>query len=125
MHETRLSRILGLVALLLVWAGCGASQEPSVYSPENSQKYTGTKVESASKDEAAVLQQVDKLVTGKRQKVGGVFVVADAPYFAASGRTCRSLLISSGANRAGRARLACEDGSTWFWAPEVMAPEAR
>lgn len=120
-----LSRMLAAVVLIgpAAVVACGASKGPDVYAPEHSAQYTGTKVPPASKDEQAVLASVDAFRTGKPKEVGDLVVVADAPYFAASGRTCRTLLIKRKGARDGRPRLACQDEDAWFFAPSVTGPD--
>ncbi|MFW5740714.1 MAG: hypothetical protein ACOC1F_10165 [Myxococcota bacterium] len=117
-------------AALVVCAAAGLmacrSTGAAAYSPEHSSQYTGNKIDPASDEEAALLRKVQGLVTGEQQVVGDLLVVADAPYFAASGRTCRALLIKRKGNRDDAiTRLACEDDGVWFFAPRVMRPDAR
>ena len=111
---------LAIAALLTTAWGCGGSR--NTYSPEHSAQYSGSKVEPSSSDETALLEKLDSLASGSKARVGGLTVVADRPYFAASGRTCRRVVISSGGRGGDRSRLACKDGEAWFFAPDVFAP---
>jgi hypothetical protein len=65
------------------------------------------------------------LPTGAPRHVDAVDVMADAPYTAASGRTCRALALSAGKDADASHRLACTDGSGWFFVPDVFAPQTR
>ncbi len=85
----------------------------------------GTKKQPASQDESAVLAAMPRLSSGKPKTIGALVVIAEAPYFAASGRTCRTVRIKRKGQRAGRTRLACEDGDAWFFAPSVMGAGAN
>lgn len=110
--------MIGLV--LFTTAGCGGG--PAFYAPGHSTQYEGGKVEPASAGERRLLETVERLGSGKKEKVGELVVVAEAPYFAASGRLCRSIRIEQG-GKPGRTRLVCKDGSSWFYAPEVFVSE--
>lgn len=104
-----------MVALSLVITGCGGG-EPVVEGPG-----TGGRVEAGSDDERRILAQADALPAGEKTTVGSLAVVADEPYFAASGRTCRWLTVFTG-KVGGDRRLACKDQRGWFFAPDVLGP---
>ena len=65
-----------------------------------------------------------KLPTGAPQRVGELNVTAEAPYAAASGRTCRTLELSILSTRQTSHRLACTTGGAWFFVPDVFASGA-
>ncbi|MDZ4064623.1 MAG: hypothetical protein U1E22_08170 [Coriobacteriia bacterium] len=119
MSEAPFGLWVGIGLVLFATAGCGGG--PGFYAPGHSTRYEGGKVEPASTSERRLLETVERLGSGKEEKVGELVVVADAPYFAASGRLCRSVRIVRGAS--GATRLACKDGSAWFYAPEVFVSE--
>jgi hypothetical protein len=82
---------------------------------------TGRKLEAKGESERALLTQLATFPTGTARRVGDLSVRAEAPYPAASGRTCRELHISSGQAGTQRERLACTDGRSWFFVPDVLA----
>jgi hypothetical protein len=84
---------------------------------------TGRTIAASDANERAVLDAVSTLPVGVPRRLGGVNVVADAPYSAASGRTCRALHVAADHER-GRDRLACTDGVRWFFVPEVAGAPA-
>jgi hypothetical protein len=82
---------------------------------------TGRTVTPQTANERLLLQQVSTLPNGRSKRIGDANVVAQAPYDAASGHTCRALqLTPSGALNADH-RLACTDGRSWFFVPNVLA----
>lgn len=75
---------------------------------------------AASEQERGILREVASLPSGVARQVGGSSVVAEAPYVAASGRTCRALQLSSQPPTQTLHRLACSDGKAWFFVPDVF-----
>jgi hypothetical protein len=67
-----------------------------------------------------LLGHVAALPSGRQQRVAGFVVQADAPYAAASGRTCRTLTIEQAGATPARNRVACTDGKRWFFVPNVF-----
>jgi hypothetical protein len=108
-----------LGALALVLSGCSRPVVEARAAADAND--TGAKLGPRNELERAVLQALSSLPAGKPSKVGGAVVVAETAYTAASGRTCRSLNISSAAS-AGKTshRLACVNGGSWFFAPDVF-----
>jgi hypothetical protein len=80
--------------------------------------------EPASPSELKVLAALDELAPGQPRAIGDLSVVADAPYHAASGRTCRGVTLTSTLPpKHSRTRLACKHGQQWQFAPSVfLAP---
>jgi len=112
------------LAVLVLACGCGGATPPPDRQAELDARDVGTTVEPASEDERRVLEQLPELVPGKRVTIGSLTVVAERPYPAASGRTCRSVtLTASGQKRSPRPRLACSEGGSgeWFFVPDVFA----
>jgi hypothetical protein len=74
-----------------------------------------------------VLERLNDMPTQKRQTVGNLSVVADPPYAAASGRTCRRVTLTSTAKpQTSTMRLACKDGKAWQFVPSVfLAPGGK
>ena len=82
---------------------------------------TGGTLAAKSASEQAILREVPTLPIAVQRQVGGVAIVADAPYASASGRTCRVLHIAADAPAHDPDRLACSNGSAWFFVPDVFA----
>lgn len=109
-----------ITALALLGACGGAT--PGAGSQDGASG--GGRVEPTSAAEQEILKQLESLPSGKQATIGGVVVVADPPYFAASGRTCRRLLMTLRGGGPGHQRLGCKDGASWFYAPDVFATPA-
>lgn len=80
----------------------------------------GRTLSPKSAHERLVLQQVASLPSGTAKRIGNGSVVADTPYDAASGHTCRALEMTPENTQKIRHRLACTDGRGWFFVPEVL-----
>lgn len=77
--------------------------------------------EAASPAEAKVLARLDELPVAEARAVDGISVVAEAPYAAASGKTCRRLTLTpSTPPKTSRTRLACKDAERWGFVPNVL-----
>ena len=113
--------IFGLGCLVVTACG-GERREPRTQSG-TSVMGDGT-AEAASPSELKVLAVLGELVPGKTRTIGELSVVADAPYYAASGKTCRGVtLTSANPPKHSRTRLACKNGEAWYFAPSVfLAP---
>lgn len=106
--------ILARALLATLVLGCSRSHhvaEPGPAAP--------TAIEPANEIEREVLQRLPTLAPEQPITIDGATVSAAAPYHAASGRTCRSLVIT-GADRSARSRLACRDDAAWFFVPQVF-----
>jgi hypothetical protein len=114
-------------AVCVVMLGCGsASQNLAADGP--TPLLGSGKAEAASPAEAKVLAQLEGLPAAKAQKVDTLSVVADAPYVAASGKTCRRLTLTPlEPPKTSRTRLACKDvgqhdgASAWGFVPSVFS----
>lgn len=82
---------------------------------------TGNAIGAKDASESRMLQRLPALPTGKPERVGQVSVTADAPYSAASGRTCRALSVRPEPAQPAVLRLACTKGGPWFFVPDVFA----
>jgi len=68
-----------------------------------------------------VLAQLEQLPATEARTIDSLVVVADAPYSAASGKTCRRLTLTpQKPPKASRTRLACRDGDAWGFVPSVF-----
>ncbi|HWA73964.1 MAG TPA: hypothetical protein VG937_16590 [Polyangiaceae bacterium] len=111
----------GFLMLLLTWfCACSSAREVSARDAADAND-TGRVLEAKGASERAVLARLSTFPTGTPQRVGEITVSAGAPYPAASGRTCRSLQVSLGNAVARQERLACTDGRSWFFVPDVFA----
>jgi hypothetical protein len=119
MNSSLARSLPGVLAWLLTACGGAASgaEHPAVAEPG------GGVVEPASESERRLLGLLDTMPAGKPQTVGSLIVVADAPYFAASGRPCRGLTLTPEGKRESGRRVACKEEGKWFYVPNVlMAP---
>jgi hypothetical protein len=66
------------------------------------------------------MSQLSSLPSGAARRLGNLSVQADAPYHAASGRTCRALHLKPAQSKQEIRRVACTDGKTWFFVPDVF-----
>jgi len=106
--------VVATVAVALA-TGCGAGSDGAP-GPATG----GGRVEPTSAAEHEILKQLETMPVGRPVTVGNLVVVAQAPYFAASGRTCRHLHVTPRGGGSASRRLACKDGSSWFFAPDVF-----
>ncbi|HEB97404.1 MAG TPA: hypothetical protein ENI96_13360 [Sedimenticola thiotaurini] len=68
-----------------------------------------------------ILRRLGELESGRTYRIGGLQVVAAAPYYAASGRFCRRVEIRGGGRDAVvRQRLACRRDGTWSFSAVVF-----
>ena len=68
-----------------------------------------------------ILRRIGELESGRTYRIGGLQVVAAAPYYAASGRFCRRVEIRGGGRDAVvRQRLACRRDGTWSFSTVVF-----
>jgi len=111
-----LCALIGLTGVNL--AGCGASQEQPIAAPA---PVGGGTAEAGSPAEEKVLERLADMPPSKSQRIGELAVLAEAPYTAASGKTCRRVtLTKAAAPRSSRTRLACSDGEAWQYVPDVF-----
>jgi len=81
---------------------------------------TGRAVPAVSATERQVLSQVAGLPSGIATRIGDASVNAEAPYAAASARSCRALHITLSASQQTLHRVACNDGRAWFFVPDIF-----
>jgi hypothetical protein len=110
------SRRVSLVAALC--AAC-SSQSPISARDAADANDTGGATPARSALERSVLQELPKLPNGVAQKLANATVTADAPYAAASGRTCRAIHLG-GVTSGRKELLACSTGAEWFFVPDVF-----
>jgi hypothetical protein len=83
-------------------------------------------VEPRSDVERKVLAKIEQLQPNVPTEIDGCQVVAEAPYFAASGRHCRRVRLTySDRSPTTEVRVACQNDSHWgVYVPNVLAPTA-
>jgi hypothetical protein len=114
-----LGPVLAAFSALLVACGGSGSHTPD---PEY-QKLSRANVEQpATAFERELLSVLPELEAGVRVEVAGGQVIAERAYAAASGRSCRSLLITPPDAGLSRSRLACLVDGAWAFVPDVIAP---
>ena len=79
----------------------------------------GRTVSAQSDTERKVLAEAANLPSGIARQIGDASVSAEPPYAAASGRTCRALVLTTA--KTSRRRLACAGQPSWFFVPDVFA----
>lgn len=108
-----------LVTALFAFA-CSPRPETSARDAADAND-TGRVLAPRSESERALLQQLATLPSGVARRIADATVTAEAPYEAASGRTCRAISVSSPATAKKSRRLACNDGKAWFFVPDVFS----
>jgi hypothetical protein len=109
--------LMSLVATLI---GCSAGPVTSPRDAADAND-TGRKLGPSDELERALLAELPKLPSDAPRQIGRSTVVADPPYQAASGRTCRALHLTPAQKSDATLRLVCSDGKTWFFVPDVFA----
>jgi hypothetical protein len=84
---------------------------------------TGRTVAAVSATDRQILDRVAALPSGVATRIGDATVNAEAPYAAASARSCRALHITLSASRQPLHRVACNDGRAWFFVPDIFGSE--
>jgi hypothetical protein len=115
------SRDFGLVGFMLFMASLAACAAQPQMSPRDvaDANDTGRRLAPSGEGERALLRQLPSLPSGAPQRLGAGTVVAEPPYEAASGQTCRAIHLTQ-TNASAHLRLACSDGKTWFFVPDVF-----
>lgn len=106
------------MVLMASFSACAAQPQPNPRDVADAND-TGGRLAPSGEGERALLRQLPKLPSGAPQRVGAVSVLAEPPYQAASGQTCRALHLTQ-AKASDRHRLACTDGKSWFFVPDVF-----
>ena len=106
-------------------SGCGSAQQGTAAREPTPVVGDGT-AEAASPSEEKVLAALDAWPPAGRKTIDALEVIAEAPYAAASGKTCRRLIITTTRPpKSSKTRLACQNGERWGFVPSVfLAPTA-
>lgn len=112
-----------LVLAATLVAGCAGARprtESTAVSPPSA-------VAPGDDLERELLRRLPELPAEQPVAINNATVVARAPYFAASGRTCRALIIQGSGQNSGsepRSRLACREDGDWFFVPPIYRAAA-
>lgn len=116
----RVARVCFVSAALLV--ACSSVRQPSPRDVADAND-TGRGLTAASEAEREIIRQLPQLREGAEVRVRDFSVVGDPAYSSASGRTCRALHLTQRGTGKVQHRLACSEGSTWFFVPDVLGAE--
>ena len=105
--------------LLLLPLACSSVRQPTARDVADAND-TGRAVPAVSATERQVLDRVATLPSNVATRIGDATVNAEAPYAAASARSCRALHITLSASQQPLHRLACNDGRAWFFVPDIF-----
>lgn len=108
-----------VVALALQLNACSAQQLTSARDVADAND-TGRTLSPQTANERLLLQQLSQLPNGSARRIGDASVVAEAPYNAASGHTCRALQLTPSQTGKPDHHLACTDGRGWYFVPDVF-----
>ncbi len=112
-----------LGAPLFLLSACASTPGPSARDVADAND-TGATVDAKSASDRALLRELSALPSGTPRRIGDATVIAQAPYAAASGRSCRALHVTLTHPETVTHRLACSDGKTWFFVPNVFGGDA-
>jgi len=111
-------------SLLLLPLACSSVRQPTARDVADATD-TGRTVPAVGATERQVLTRVAGLPSGTATRIADATVIAEAPYAAASARSCRALHITASSSQQTLHRVACSDGRVWFFVPDVFgAPGA-
>lgn len=105
--------------VLTLGAACASARPPSDRDIADAND-TGRTLTADTAAERELLRRLPQLRAGTPQSIGEDSVVAEPAYTAASGRTCRALWLTSGKAGNTSHRVACSNGSEWFFVPDVF-----
>ncbi|MFW6067625.1 MAG: DVU3141 family protein [Myxococcota bacterium] len=107
-----------VVAILLAGAGC-ASSPPTDHEIWHESGLRPGRMPPDTPGERELLARLPQVPVNEPVNLGGQVFVADEPYHAASGRTCRPVTVRSAAGDArARVKLACEERGSWVFVPD-------
>jgi hypothetical protein len=104
-------------SLLVLAVACGSAAPPNARDVADAND-TGRTVGARSESERALLGELTSLPSNAPRRFRDATVVAEPPYAAASGHTCRAVHVTT--PKAAVHRLACGDGKNWFFVPDVF-----
>lgn len=113
--RTRFACVCAVTALLFACSSTPLASARDIADAND----TGPLLAGKSASDRALLGQLSGLPSGTPRRIGNELVVAEAPYSAASGRRCRVVHLSEAPAKSAISRLACSDGESWFFVPDV------
>lgn len=121
-------RFFASAALLLSLGGtgCGGAETPAERDIWYTSSLRPGHVAPETQGERELLARMGQVPANEPVTFGGQTFVVDEPYFAASGRQCRSVTVrpTPEAERV-EVKLACEDDTAWVFVPDVFQERAR
>jgi len=112
-----------LLSLLLLVTGCTLNPVQPEQPPAAQDQADST---VAGGKDAELIALIAGMQTGESYAIDGMTVESGQAFTAASGRLCKYITLRSmdGTGKA-RSRLACQDGTNWFFATDIFSSEAR
>ena len=112
-----------LLSLLLLASGCALNPVQPEQSPAAQNQHDSTV--AAGKD-AELLALVAGMQAGESYVFDGMMVESGWTFAAASGRLCKYITLRNPDDQnISSSRLACQDGTSWFFATDIFSSEAR
>ena len=106
--------------------GCGGPEAPAERDIWHTSALRPGRVAPETAGERELLARMDDVPANERVTFGGQTFVVDEPYFAASGRRCRSVTVRPTLDADDvQVKLACEEGSGWVFVPDVFHDDRR
>jgi hypothetical protein len=116
-------RLVACSAILMATASIGcASKPPSDDQIWHESTLRPGLVSPETQGERELLVRLSDVPVGQPVTFGSQVFIADAPYAAASGRTCRSVMLRpTEADGTVQVKLACEVAEGWAFVPDPFA----
>jgi hypothetical protein len=111
-----------VVALTCLGLSCSRPQQLSPIDVSDASDM-GRALGGETEGERQLLKRLSGLPSSAPQRVGATTVVAEPPYTAASGRTCRALHLTIAAHTSHK--LACRHEASWFFVPDVFGATTK
>lgn len=120
MTENRRKWPVLLAVVVLSSVACGPSQKAPPAEPGYSVLVSPGTSEPRDELERSILAKLSELPADAESTIEGRTVIAGRVYAAASGRTCRSIIIHGDDKSPLRNRLACRMGEAWAFVPDAV-----
>jgi hypothetical protein len=115
-----LNPVCGTLSLLLLLTGCALHPMPPSAAPAPAD-YTAAHEKITGKD-AGIAALIADMRAGDTKTIDGRTVTAGLIYDAASGRPCKTITLIDATNQAaGQTRLACKNGTRWFFVVDIFS----
>ena len=114
-----------LLTTVFAVAACGGRGR-RVYAPDRQgvedSHDAGGRVAPVSGEDQQLLERLGEMPSEGSVQIGAHEYQVGAPYHAANGRQCRSVVGQGDDSKATR-RLSCSEGNGWFFVPDVFGRE--